>query len=321
MLLRVCLWMILSLHLLHAIEFTAIAPSITQREKSITIQNTLIPHRAHYDISLNCQNNAPVQMTEGGIAQLTGHATIEVRPAPGGYIRNVTFTIYVYPVDSPMQTIIRSFATFESSDGQNYTFRVRTRNELGEEVALRGEGLSPPQLLGVVKCDIDHTPENENTTSEDPIEDDLNAIDPINCRIDLPTGTVFPMQFLLHMMKMAGGHTENTGMALYDPYWSNVYEVDLAVVPSTVTTQFNAVDGVTDQARKQLEGQPVKSVICGFYAMGIKEGDKANAAEEPLHQMRVSLLPCGLITECVMEDPSVGEPIKLTLSRVELFGN
>jgi hypothetical protein len=287
----------------------------------ITIQNTLTPHRAHYDIALNRPANSPAQVTEDGVAQLTGHATIEVRSVPGGYIRNVTFIIYVYPIDSAMQTIIRSFATFESSDGQNYSFRVRTRNELGEEVALKGEGLAPPQLLGVVKCDIDRSSENEETLPEEVMEDDLNTIDPINSRIDLPAGTIFPMQFLLYMMKMASGQTENTGVALYDPYWSNVYDVDLAVVPSTVVTQFNAVDGVTDQTRKQLEGQPVKSVVCGFYAMGIKEGEKANAAEEPLHQMRVSLLPCGLITECVMEDPSVGEPIKLTLSRVELFSN
>lgn len=289
---------------------------------AVVVQNTLIPHRAYYDISLSRPaNSSATPMTEDGISQLTGHATIEVRQAPGGYIRNVTFTIYVYTVDAPMQTIIRSFATYESTDGQHYTFRVRTCNELGEEVAIKGEGLAPPQLLGVVKCDMDQPPENIEPQGEETLEDDLNTIDPVNSRIDLPAGTVFPMQFLLHMMKMASGQAENTGLALYDPYWSNVYDVDLAAVPSKIATQFHAVDGVTDQARKKLEGQPVQSIVCGFYPMGIKEGEKANAAEEPMHQMRVSLMPCGLITECVMEDPSVGEPIKLTLSRVELFNH
>lgn len=299
---------------------TPIAPvqTITQ---SPAVQDKLIPHRAYYDISLSRPANSPAAIAEDGIAQLTGHAIIEILPASGGYIRNVTFTIYVYPVDSSMQTIIRSFATFESEDGQSYSFRIRTYNELGEEITLKGEGLAPPQLLGTVKCDIDHSPEETTNREEENLEDDLNAIDPINSRIDLPADTVFPVQFLQHLMKMvATDKEEHKGLSLYDPYWANVYDVDLATVPSTVVTRFNATNGLTEQTRKQLAGQPVKSIICGFYPMGIKEGEKANAAEEPLHQMRVSLLPCGLITECVMEDPSVGEPIKLTLSRVELFG-
>lgn len=276
----------------------------------------LIPHKARYNITLN-RSTEPVM--EGGLSQLTGYATIEIQEVPGGYIRNVTFVMYAYPSDQPMQTIIRSFATFESSNGQDFTFRISTRNELSEEVTVKGEGLSPQNLLGVVKCDMGPAVDASQEDYDYTPEDELN-IEPINSRIDLPAGTIFPAQFLLRMMRMVSSNVqENTSISLYDPYWSNVYDVDLAVVPSNISTQFNLVEGVVEQAKKQLEGQPVKSVVCGFYAMGIKEGSK-DAADEPLHQMKVSLLPCGIITEWVMEDPAVGEEIKLTLSRVDLFG-
>lgn len=281
------------------------------------IPPALIPHRAHYKITLN---RPAKQTNDSDLEQLTGFANIEVQKVPGGYIRNVTFVIYAYPNDAPMQTIMRSFATFESEDGQNYTFRVNTRNELGEEISIKGEGLAPPQLLGIVRYDVD-TPHEEAEEEEQRFEEDeLNNLDPIHSRFDLPAGTLFPVHLLLRMMTMVNTNLQSSNVVVYDPYWSSVHKVDLAVVPSKINTQFNLGEGVSEQVKKQLEGQPVQSVICGFYGVGIQEGNKTDAADEPLHQMQISLLPCGVITELVLEDPSVGEPIKLTLSRVELFG-
>lgn len=273
---------------------------------------SLMPHRARYEISLEKPSNIS---PESNLSQLTGHAIVEVKTLPGdGYIRNVTFVMHAYSDDQPMQTIIRSFATVESEDGQNLTVRVRTSNELGEEVLLKGEGFSPNQLKGFIRTDVD----TERDESDAENNYDLNTVESI--RMDLPVGTIFPMRFLCHIMGMISGNVsqESSTITLYDPYWSGVYDVDLSVVPSKTNTCFKLDDVVSDQAKKQLEGQPVRSVVCGFYPAGVKE-DKVGNPDGPMHQMRVSLIPCGIATEFVMEDPTIGEPIKLVLSHVDLL--
>ena len=301
----------------HSVASNSNLPPANAQQKDNTQEKapTLIPHRAYYEISATEKVN--------GIADVKGNATIEIRPVPGGYIRNVNITIYLHSEDTTeVQTITRSFATFESGDGQDYSFRMRTRNELGEEVSLRGEGLAPPQLLGVLKCVLE--PETDSSNSLE----DLGVIDPSDIgsaqeeaettqtRTDLPPNTIFPTQLLMRTMDAINKNQNSLSVSLFDPYWGNVYDVHVSINNSRHRTAFNLQEDLPTEASKHLNGQYVGIVTYAFYPMGVKE---STGAEEPLHQVFMSLLPCGIMTECKLEDPTVGNQIVMTLKKVQWF--
>ena len=146
-----------------------IAPASAQE---ITVD--LLPHRATYGITLD------KNYQDEDVAEAKGQMTIQLAKIGDGWAIEQKSTLHVYYRDGSAEQVITTLATYESMDGLKYSFNARTvRGD--EEESISGEAiLASKGGAGIV-------------TYQQPDES----------TIQLPVGTVFPTQHLIHMLTAA----------------------------------------------------------------------------------------------------------------------
>lgn len=134
----------------------------------------LLPHRATYSITLDNNYN------DEDIADAKGQMTIQLAKIGEGWAIEQKSTLHIYYKDGSAEQVITTLATYESMDGLKYSFNARTLRADQEETISGDAILASKGGAGIV-------------TYQQPEES----------RIQLPVGTIFPTQHLIHMLQAA----------------------------------------------------------------------------------------------------------------------
>ena len=138
------------------------------------VKPAILPHRATYEISLYKNHG------DDNIADAKGEMTLQVVHTGEGWAIEQKSTLHVYNKDGSAEQIRNTLTTWESADGLTYSFKVRTVRGDDEEI-IGGDAFIPTKGgAGLV-------------TYQQPEES----------TVQLPIGTVFPMQHMISMLSAA----------------------------------------------------------------------------------------------------------------------
>ncbi|MEM9468991.1 MAG: DUF1849 family protein [Pseudomonadota bacterium] len=135
------------------------------------VKDQLVPHKALYDINL-------ISTRSGSqIANISGQMLYEWKPTCEAWVTDHRFNLFYEYADSPGMRITSDFSTYETFDGEEFSYSARRRRngDLYEE--LRG------------KADIKKAKASFSKPS------DLS--------FELPDGSVFPMTHTINMINKA----------------------------------------------------------------------------------------------------------------------
>lgn len=137
-------------------------------------RDKLQPHKALYDIDLVATRSG------SPIINISGKMMYEWKPACDGWITDHKFNLFYEYADSPAMKITSDFSTYESYDGEEFTFSARRKrnDEIYQE--FRGNANFDDGLL------------NKSGLADFSIPDDVT--------FDLESGTYFPMTYTVKMI-------------------------------------------------------------------------------------------------------------------------
>ncbi|HPD82885.1 MAG: cell envelope integrity EipB family protein [Alphaproteobacteria bacterium] len=150
------------------------------------VTDLIIPHKALYDIQM-------VETRSGSnVINISGKMYYEWKPSCDGWITDHRFNLIYEYADSPGMRITSDFSTFETFDGESFSFSARRKrdNTLYEE--LRGRATTADKG-GVAKFTM---------------PDDL--------KFDLAKGAMFPMAHTVEMIEKARANKKFFQAVVFD---------------------------------------------------------------------------------------------------------
>jgi EipB-like len=238
-----------------------------------------VSHRAEYKIELHEKKN------NGLVQDVKGTLVIELRKGDHGWNFTQESTMIVYFDDGHSEQYVTQIKSFESEDGQQYKFDVRSLRNGTDEEFIEGQGYISPTTLGSVTY-----------TSPSPRN------------ITLPKGTLFPLTHLRQAITTAkGGDRVFPDKIVFDGASDAQAEVDV----NTIITPASGPKLVVDKP-DLLKVDKMWSLQMAIFSHNSKN-------PEPDYEITQTVLESGVIASMLMNYTDAGFTIKLTLSKVDLF--
>jgi hypothetical protein len=238
-----------------------------------------VPHRAEYNIELHNVER------KGLVNDVKGTLSIELKKQDNGWSFVQDSTMLVYFDDGHSEQYITKITSFESDDGHQYRFDVRSlRNGVNEEL-IQGHGYITPSTLGSV-----------------------TYTSPAQKNITLPMGALFPLTHLRSVITAAvSGKTVFPDKIVFDGASDTQAEVDV----NTIITPATGPKLVVDKPDLLKVGK-MWSLQMAIFSRGSKSPD-------PDYEITQTSLESGVIASMLMNYNEAGFTIKLTLNKVDLF--
>lgn len=240
-----------------------------------------IPHRAEYTIQMHTKENT------GSVVDVKGALSIELKREGNGWSFVQESTMLVYFNDGHAEQYVTKIDSFESDDGQNYRFDVRSLRNGVDEDFVQGHAYSTPTALGAA---IYTSPFQKN--------------------VPLPVGTLFPITHLRKVMTAAScGESVFPDKVVFDGASDNRVPVDV----NTIITPASGPKLVVDK--------PNLLSVDRIWALQMAIFSQDSKSPEPDYEITQNTLESGVITSMLMNYTEAGFSIKLTLSKVDFFQN
>ena len=235
------------------------------------------PHRAEYSIKY-------LQSSGSDVTDVRGHLTVQLMDTGDGWTFEQRSELIVYYASGVSQQYITSIASFESKDGQQYHFNVRTLRNGCEEGFMKGEASIEPSHPGRVIYK-----------------------EPVQKVISLPVGTLFPLQHLNQsLVAAASDNRVFPNKIVFDGSSDTDEPVDVNVVINPVKNP------------KLILNNPQLLSVDHLWSLQMAIFARGNKNPDPDYAITQEVLPSGIITGMTMEyEP--GFSIKLTLEKVDIF--
>jgi hypothetical protein len=242
----------------------------------------IIPHRAEYIVEADPKS---LQKSNSDVADIKGTMTLQISEMDDGLALEQRSEVQVYYSDGSMEQSITTIASWESHDGQNYRFNIRTLRNGVEEIT-QGYAMSSPGLIGYV-------------TFEEPSEQ----------RMDLPIGTIFPLTHLKQIILNALNNSHALpNRAIFDGSNETHEVVDV-----------NVFIGGPHNPKINLGSNPELLKVDKAWALQYAVFPFGSRTTEPDFEMEQILLPSGIISSMMMDLAQTGVSTKLTLSKVDIL--
>lgn len=250
----------------------------------------LLPHRATYSITLN-DTHDDEDYDDEDIADVKGQMTIQLAKAGEGWAIEQKCTVHIYHKDGTAEQVITTLATYETMDGLKYSFNERILKGDQEETISGDAILASKGGAGIV-------------TYQEPDES----------TIQLPVGTIFPTQHLIHMLQAAMRGQKIVSNIVFDGS-SETHE----------PVQVNTVLGASQDAKLTLTNQDEKLALknknlwqakkmwpmrMAIYAMD-SDGPEAD------YEIEQNVLDRGVIRDMTLDYGTF--KVKAVLNQVEIF--
>lgn len=225
--------------------------------------NTLVPHRAVYDLALNNAAEA------SGIVGITGRMVYELDGSPAkGYGVTFRFVTQIETTESSSLTDQQT-RTFEAGDGSNFSFSTRSFVNQNMESELVGKAI--------------RSDDSTQVTLSKPEKRDIDL-----------EATQFPTQHLLELMEHA-----RSGDSFYETTIFDGSDAADRVMTTTVVIGRPAQSDKNDaefKALGNLEGEPFWPVEMAYF--DLSEG---NGEEIPSYRISFKLYESGVSRDLVMD--------------------
>jgi hypothetical protein len=176
------------------VTFLAAAPGPAQavglfkKDNKENIASVLTPHKALYDISLVATRSG------SQVVNISGQMFYEWKPSceAGAWITDHRFNLFYEYADSPGMRITSDFSTFETFDGESFSFSSRRKRDSNLYQEFRG-----------------------NATVADKGGEAIYSI-PEDIKFDLSKGALFPMAHTVEMVQKAQSDKKFFNAVVFD---------------------------------------------------------------------------------------------------------
>lgn len=264
---------------LPAHQFKSNHPSKVEGTEAKDQEWSLIPHKAHYSISLDKNFSEDV-------SDVMGEMTLTSFDTGDGYVYAQHSSLIIYDKEGIGQQIITNLETWQDYQGNEYRFHARTLCNGEEEEIIKGQAIKIPQLNSAVV--VYELPEKKT--------------------ISIPFDTVFPFHHLLAAMKEAKKGKGSFGLTVFDgasESCESVYVDTLLGAPQPSHLVVN-----TGSAERDKTVQTQWPMRLSVFSSENKDGD-------PDYYMLQTVLECGVFKDMTMDHGAF--QIKATLDKIHFY--
>lgn len=245
---------------------------------------SIIPHKAHYSISLD-------KNFSDDVSDVSGEMTLTTFDRGDGYVYAQRSSLIIYDMEGIGQQIITILETWQDYEGKQYRFHARTLCNGTDEEIIEGEAIKIPQLNSAVV--MYKFPEKKT--------------------ISIPIDTLFPLHHLLTSMKEAKKGKGGVAHTVFDGASETCEAVYVDTILGAPQPSHLVINTGSAERDKTIQTQwPMRLSV---YNLEDKNSEDKNAESE--YYMLQTVLESGVIKDMTMDHGAF--QIKATLDKIHFY--